>query len=63
MISAANYLIKEVQGFQSRAEQYKIIGRTSRKVVLDRFIVKHQLTGERFLMKVMPIATEQDLKD
>jgi len=53
MNAAATFLITQVQGFQDRNAQYKLVKACSPKssVLLDRFIVKHRMTGDRFLMK------------
>ena len=53
MVKAADYLV-EAQKFSKRIDQYKVIEALPDNEVSDRKLVKHRLTGEKFVLKWVP---------
>ena len=56
MLAAIDTVLRVGQSFERKADQYEIIGLPSPAVetVLEQKIVRHRVTGEKFIMKVIP---------
>ena len=57
MLSAMDLLLRVGQRFKSRADQYEVFETqpdTADVTVLDHQIVRHRVTREKFLLKVIP---------
>ena len=57
MLAALDLLLSVGQKFKSRADQYEVVETqpdTADVTVLDHQIVRHRLTREKFLLKVIP---------
>ena len=53
MQKAADYLI-QAQKFEKRIDSYKVIEELPDNEISDRKLVKHRLTGEKFILKWVP---------
>ena len=57
MLAAIDLFLRVGQKFKSRADQYEVVDTqsdTADRTVLDHQIVRHRVTFEKFLMKVLP---------
>lgn len=62
MQKAADYLLK-AQKFNKRIDQYKVIEELPDNEVSDRKLVKHRLTGEKFILKWVPQSSIEQIKE
>ena len=62
MQKAAEYLLK-AQKFNKRIDQYKVIEELPDNEVSDRKLVKHRLTGEKFILKWVPQSSIEQIKE
>ena len=62
MVDAARFLIYQGQKFEKRQDQYKIVERIPNTLVLERLLVKHKITREKLLMKIIPNDAQLELK-
>ena len=62
MLAGVEFLLREGQNFARRADQYKKCGCLPNKLTLKRYVVKHRITNEKFLMKVVKSSMPLELK-
>ena len=61
MIEAVNFLVVKGQKFKSREDQYKVKDKMPDTLVLERLIVRHRITKERLVMKVIRTDAQDEL--
>ena len=65
MSQAIDFLIRHGQQLKRRKDQYKVLGSGQQqldKLVLDRHIVKHRITQEKLIMKIIPNDAKIEIK-
>ena len=62
MTDAVDFILAQGQNFAKRALQYSVVDRLN-PVILDKLVVKHKVTKERFLMKMIAHDVQSGLKE
>ena len=62
MVGTLNFILLKGQKFKKREDQYKIIDSIPMNLVHERFIVKHRVTHEKFLMKIITDEAAEEIK-
>ena len=62
MAEAVDFLVLQGQRFKRREEQYKVFGSVPGTLILEQLLVRHRITKEKFIMKVIRNDTQVELK-
>ena len=62
MLAAVDFILVEGQNFENRSVQYNVVDRLN-PVIFDKLVVKHKITKEKFLMKMIPHDAQPGLKE
>ena len=62
MLKTADYLLK-AQKFNQRIDQYKVIEDLPDNEVSDRKLVKHRMSGEKFVLKSVSQSSLEQIKE
>ena len=62
MAEAVDFLVLQGQRFKRRVDQYKVLGSLPGTLVLERLLVRHRITKEKLIMKVIRYDTQDELK-